>query len=108
MELNPMEKINQCNVVGEGCGPDQQNAHKRPLEEAAHTLSLGYLWEAGTQDLSKAVNTIEAGQDSMAQQGVSRCALERADSSKSPFPFVCLSLNRLLLKQTNAEALRQA
>lgn len=54
MELNPMEKINQCNVVGEGCDPDQQNAHKRPLEEAAHTLSLGYPWEAGTQDLGKA------------------------------------------------------
>lgn len=48
-----MEKINQGNVIGEGCGPGQHSDNKRPLEDGAHALGLGYPWEVGTQDLDK-------------------------------------------------------
>lgn len=58
-----MEKTNQGNVIGEGCGPGQQGDNKRPLEDKAHTLGLGHTWEVGTQDLDKAASVkAEAGQ----------------------------------------------
>lgn len=61
-ELNPTEKINQGNVIGEGCGPGQQHDNKRPLEDGAHTLGLGHHWKVGTQDLDEgAAVKAEAG-----------------------------------------------
>lgn len=98
---------------GEGCGPDQQNAHKRPLEEAAHTLSLGYPWEAGTHELGKAASArpLRQGRTPGPSSGSLGVLWSLQTVVSHPFPLYATlygDQGRFLLQQTNAEALRQA
>lgn len=60
------------------------------LEDAAHALSLGYPWEAGTQDLDKAasVKAMMQGRTPWHSSGSSG-VLWRLQTVSYPFPLYC-------------------